>query len=185
MSIEAALRRFEPEISYPLLEDAEIVYATHDTPVGPMVLAQSDGALIVNRFGDEASVTRWLAEKVSPNMVRVPRKLDGVRAQLDEYFHGARRRFDLRLSFRVASDFGRATLHALETVPFGETTTYAELARATGNPKAARAVGNALGANPLCIILPCPRVLRGGGALGGYAGGLEVKRFLLELERAR
>lgn len=105
-----------------------------------------------------------------------------MRRQLDQYFEGVRTTFDLPLDWRLSNGFRLDVLHELVTVGYGETVSYLELARRSGRPKASRAVGSAMATNPLPVIVPCHRVLRTGGGLGGYAGGLDVKRQLLALE---
>ena len=110
------------------------------------------------------------------------RGTDGVRRELQEYFERERTRFDLRIDRRLMGTFAKQVLAATSRVPFGRTTTYGELAERIGHPRAARAVGTALGSNPVPVVVPCHRVLRAGGALGGYGGGLPRKELLLELE---
>jgi methylated-DNA-[protein]-cysteine S-methyltransferase len=128
-------------------------------------------------------VLATLAARISPRVVEAPARLDPVRRALDEYFDGRRRTFDdVPVDWALVGPFGRVVLTALQDVPFGHVTSYAGLSAAIGKPKAARAVGNALGANPVPIVVPCHRVLRSGGRLGGYTGGLDVKRHLLSLE---
>jgi methylated-DNA-[protein]-cysteine S-methyltransferase len=105
-----------------------------------------------------------------------------VRRQLDEYFDGSRTAFDVPLDWRLSSGFRREVLHELTAVGYGETVSYQELARRSGRPQASRAVGSAMATNPIPVVVPCHRVLRTGGGLGGYAGGLEAKRRLLTLE---
>jgi methylated-DNA-[protein]-cysteine S-methyltransferase len=117
-------------------------------------------------------------------VLRAPGRLDEVRRQLDEYFAGRRHRFEVGIDWSLAGEFGRAVLRRTSEVPYGSTTTYATIARAIGHPSANRAVGNALGANPLCVVVPCHRVVRSTGGLGGYAGGLPAKELLLRLEGA-
>ena len=125
----------------------------------------------------QAELLRFQEEKL-----RIRKELRQVRRQLDDYFEGTRMRFELRLDRRLIVGFQDATLRATQRVRYGHTTTYGELARRIGSPRAARAIGNALGANPLPIVIPCHRVLRSGGELGGYGGGLARKELLLELE---
>ena len=105
-----------------------------------------------------------------------------MRRELDEYFEGERREFDLPLDWRLTSGFVNKVLRETARIPFGETRSYGEMAASAGSPRAFRAAGSALGANPIPIVVPCHRVLRSGGALGGYGGGLDVKMKLLELE---
>ena len=115
-------------------------------------------------------------------MLRAPRALDEARRELDEYFEGHRREFDLPLDLSLARGFSRRVLDATAAIGFGEQLTYRDVARAAGSERAVRAAGNALGANPVPVVVPCHRVLRSGGGLGGYTGGLDRKRFLLALE---
>ena len=110
--------------------------------------------------------------------------LDPLRRQLDEYFEGRRRKFDLPLDWRLSRGFGRRVLRRTARIPYGEIATYTQVASAAGNARASRAAGNALGANPIPIIVPCHRVVRQTLDLGGYGGGLERKAYLLELEGA-
>ncbi len=115
-------------------------------------------------------------------MVEAPARLDAVRRELEEYFAGERRAFDLPLDLTLAAPFGREVLRACARIPFGATSSYGAVAADAGRPRASRATGNALGANPVPIVVPCHRVLRTGGGIGGYTGGLEVKQHLLTLE---
>ncbi len=107
-----------------------------------------------------------------------------MRRELDEYFAGRRREFELALDWALIGPFARRVLQATAAIPYGGVLSYAEVAAEAGSPRGSRAAGNALGANPIPIVIPCHRVLRSGGALGGYGGGLERKRWLLELEGA-
>ena len=125
-----------------------------------------------------------LAERISPRLLEAPARLDPVRRELDEYFAGRRREFDLPLDWRLTGGFTRKVLRETARIPFGETRSYMQMAASAGSPRAHRAAGSALGANPIPIVVPCHRVLRSGGGLGGYGGGLEVKRELLRLEGA-
>jgi methylated-DNA-[protein]-cysteine S-methyltransferase len=121
---------------------------------------------------------------VSPRIVAADAQLDPVRRELDEYFAGRRRGFELALDWTLVGPFGRRVLGATAEIPYGGVLSYSEVAAEAGSPRGSRAAGNALGANPMPIVVPCHRVLRSGGALGGYGGGLDRKRFLLELEGA-
>ncbi|MCZ7525418.1 MAG: methylated-DNA--[protein]-cysteine S-methyltransferase [Acidimicrobiia bacterium] len=163
---------------------ADVAYATVESPVGPLLAAATPRGLVRLAFPGEAPdvVVGQLAALVSPRVLELPRRLDGARRELDEYFAGRRRAFDLPLDWSLVHGFGRAVLRATARIPYGSTSTYARVAARAGNPRAARATGNALGANPIPIVIPCHRVLRTGGALGGYGGGLPVKELLLELE---
>jgi methylated-DNA-[protein]-cysteine S-methyltransferase len=122
---------------------------------------------------------------VSPRVVHLPGRLDEVRRELEEYFAGRRRSFDVPVDRRLSRGYRRTVLEALSReVPYGQTVSYKELAERTGNPKASRAVGSAMATNPIPIVVPCHRVLRTGGALGGYGGGLDTKVWLLRHEGA-
>jgi methylated-DNA-[protein]-cysteine S-methyltransferase len=135
-------------------------------------------------FGHEDELLEDLASHVSPRVVRLPARLDLVRRQLDEYFAGHRRRFEVPLDRRLSRGYRLAVLEELSRVPFGQTVSYKDLAERTGKPNASRAVGTAMATNPIPIVVPCHRVLRSGGALGGYGGGLETKVWLLRHEGA-
>ncbi|HUZ83995.1 MAG TPA: methylated-DNA--[protein]-cysteine S-methyltransferase [Gaiellales bacterium] len=164
---------------------ADVVYATCDAPFGQLTVAATERGLVRVAFASEPpdAVLRELAERVSPRVLEAPARLDAVRRELDEYFGGHRRGFDLKLDWTLSSGFLRRAREAALGIPYGEVRTYAELAAAAGSPRAVRAAGNAMARNPLPIVVPCHRVLRTGGGLGGYGGGLELKRRLLDLER--
>jgi methylated-DNA-[protein]-cysteine S-methyltransferase len=123
-----------------------------------------------------------LAERVSPRILEAPERTDGVRRQLDEYFAGRRHDFEVPIDWRLVRGFAGAVLQATARIPFGSVSSYREIAAEAGSPNAYRAAGNALGSNPVPIVVPCHRVLHAGGGLGGYTGGLERKTFLLRLE---
>ncbi|HEY5188983.1 MAG TPA: methylated-DNA--[protein]-cysteine S-methyltransferase [Solirubrobacteraceae bacterium] len=166
----------------------DVAYATMDTAVGRLLLACTPLGLVRIDYleGDqEDERLADLARRVSPRVLAAPRKLDRARRELDEYLEGRRRAFELALDQRLMSDFGRRVLAATAAIPYGLTSTYAEVAARAGSPRGSRAAGNALGANPLPIILPCHRVLRSGGGLGGYTGGLDRKRTLLAIEQGQ
>jgi len=129
-------------------------------------------------------VLEALALALSPRIVETPAPLEPVRRELEEYFAGRRRRFEISLDWTLIGGFRRRVLRATSEIPFGGVLSYGEIAAEAGSPRGSRAAGNALGANPIPIVIPCHRVLRSGGALGGYGGGLERKRLLLELEGA-
>jgi methylated-DNA-[protein]-cysteine S-methyltransferase len=136
-------------------------------------------------FGHEELMLDELASEVSPRVVHLPARLDAVRRELEEYFAGRRRSFDVPVDRRLSRGYRRAVLEALSReVPYGQTVSYKELAERTGNPNASRAVGSAMATNPIPIVVPCHRVLRTGGALGGYGGGLDTKVWLLRHEGA-
>jgi len=118
-------------------------------------------------------------------MLSEPRRLDEPRRELDEYFAGRRRRFELALDLRLMTDFTRRVLEATAEIPYGAVSTYRDVAQRAGSPRGSRAAGNALGSNPLPIVLPCHRVRHSSGGIGGYTGGLERKRALLAIERGQ
>jgi methylated-DNA-[protein]-cysteine S-methyltransferase len=187
------LEAFEPAPSHlhpPVLPPSDVSYVVEDTVIGRMLLARNDsGALVASAFvpsvEDEEHVLRRLSQRVSPRVLRHPRELDEARTQLEAFLAGRTRAFTLRTDLALASDFQRSVLPRLAaTVGYGDRATYGELAARIERPRAARAVGAALGANPLCVVLPCHRVVASSGALTGYAGGLAAKRYLLDLESA-
>lgn len=162
----------------------EVAYASVDSPFGAMVAAVTRRGLIRLSYNDYHldKILEELATRISPRVLEVPGRLDQVRRQLDEYFRGRRREFDIRIDWSLTTGFTRRVLEATFKIAYGRTLTYAGIAAAAGNPRASRAAGNALGDNPIPIVVPCHRVLRSGGGIGGYTGGVERKRFLLGLE---
>lgn len=167
----------------------DVAYALLDTPVGVVLAAATVRGLAMLEYagqGDIAGPLEVLRRRISPQVVEAPERLSPVRGQLDAYFAGERRAFDLPIDWGlVGGEFARRVLQATARIPYGEVRTYTEVAGEAGNRRASRAAGNALGANPVPIVVPCHRVVRSGGGLGGYTGGLEVKRELLVLEGAR
>jgi len=160
----------------------DVAVATVDSPVGALLVATTPRGLVRLAY-DPVHVLDELAARISTRVVEAPARLDAVRRQLDEYFAGRRRRFDLAVDLRLTSRFGRQVLEETARVPAGQVTTYREVATRIGHPRAARAVGNALGANPVAIVMPCHRVVPASGGVGNYGGGPQRKAFLLELER--
>ena len=165
---------------------ADVSYASVDSPFGTLHAASTKRGLVRVAFPEESvdSVLEALARQISPRIVEAPASLDPVKRELDEYFAGRRRAFDLALDWSLIGPFGRRVLRMTAAIPYGGHLSYTEIAAEAGSPRGARAAGNALGANPIPIVIPCHRVLRSGGALGGYGGGLDRKRYLLELEGA-
>jgi len=163
---------------------ADVAYAPVDSPVGGLVAAVTDRGLVRLAYEDGRgdAVLAELAARVSPRVIEAPARLDDVRRQLDEYFAGRRHAFDLGIDWTLARGFTRRVLQSTAKIPFGELGTYRSVATGAGNAAAVRAAGNALGANPMPIVVPCHRIVRTGGALGGYTGGIERKQFLLTLE---
>jgi methylated-DNA-[protein]-cysteine S-methyltransferase len=187
-TVATRLSAFAPPVTPPELPVSDVSYVVHDTAVGRMLLACNEsGALIASAYiaGPEAE-DAWLirlARQVSPRVLRLPRALDEARRELDAYLHGRRRDFDLPTALILATPFQRIVLrHLPGAAGYGQRTTYGALARDIERPTASRAVGAALGANPLCVVLPCHRVVASSGALTGYAGGLAAKEYLLALE---
>jgi methylated-DNA-[protein]-cysteine S-methyltransferase len=162
----------------------DVAYGSMDSPLGELLVAVTPRGVVrvsyVSEIADQ--VLAELAERVSPRVLRLPRRTDVVRRELDEYFAGSRQQFDIPVDWSLVRGFAQGVLRATAGVPFGQVTTYRQMAEAAGSPRASRAAGNALGSNPIPIVVPCHRVLHSGGGLGGYAGGLERKRYLLELE---
>ena len=194
MNIELDLRR-GAESATPELPDIgeaamaagllDVAYATTDSPLGTLLLATTPRGLVrlaYVDYEDEDKVLEELATKVSPRVLRATRRLDDPRRELDQYFAGRREQFDLPLDWQLTRGFGRRVLEATARVPFGSTATYKQVATEAGSARAYRAAGNALGSNPIPIIVPCHRILHSGGGLGGYTGGLERKRLLLTVE---
>ena len=165
----------------------DVAYRTVDTPVGPLLLAATEQGLVRVAYPNQGhdAVLQALADRVSPRVLHAPGRLDPVARQLDDYFAGRRQRFDVPLDWRLSTGFRSTVLHHLAVdVDYGHTASYAALAALAGNPKAVRAVGTACATNPLPVVVPCHRVVRSDGAIGNYAGGVEAKRTLLELEAA-
>jgi methylated-DNA-[protein]-cysteine S-methyltransferase len=166
----------------------DLAYPTHDEPMGRRLLARTPRGLVriaYIDFSDEDAVLEALAAKVSPRVIAAPRALDTARFELDEYFAGRRREFEVALDWQLVRGFGRRVLEATARVPYGSVSTYKRVATEAGNERAFRAAGNALGANPIPIVVPCHRILHSTGGLGGYTGGLERKEKLLALERGQ
>ena len=165
---------------------ADVSYTSADSPFGTLLIAATRRGLVRVAFPEEdgEEVLERLARRLSPRIVEAPAPLDPVRRELDEYFAGARRSFDLALDWSLIGPFGQRVLRVTSAIPYGGVLSYGEVAAEAGSPRGSRAAGNALGSNPIPIVIPCHRVLRSGGALGGYGGGLERKRWLLELESA-
>ena len=187
-TIETRLAAFSPGGAPPVFTTAEVSYAVTETSIGRILLAVNEsGALVMSRFtpddaSEDAALDR-LGGTLSPRVLRLPDRLDEPRRQLEEFLAGTRHDFDLPMDLVMTTAFQRSVLGALaDTVGYGKRATYRELASAIHRPTAARAVGAALGANPLCVVLPCHRVVGSSGALTGYAGGMEAKRYLLDLE---
>ncbi len=165
---------------------ADVHYALVDSPMGTLVAATTARGLATLSYSDHHggadAILDWVAARLSPRMLEAPARLDVVRRELDEYFEGRRRDFDLPIDWALTSPFGRRVLQATAAIPFGRVATYGEMAAKAGNAKASRAAGRALGANPIPIVVPCHRVIGASGRLTGYTGGLHRKVALLEIE---
>jgi methylated-DNA-[protein]-cysteine S-methyltransferase len=163
----------------------DVAYATFDSPLGTLLLAATPHGLVrlaYLGYEDEDETLEQLAARVSPRVLASPGRLDQPRRELDQYFAGRRREFDLPLDWRLTRGFARRVLEATAAIPYGATATYKQVAAAAGNDRAFRAAGNALGSNPIPIVVPCHRILHSGGGLGGYTGGVDKKRRLLAVE---
>jgi methylated-DNA-[protein]-cysteine S-methyltransferase len=165
----------------------DVAYAIEPTPVGRLLLAATPRGLVRVAYLDaeatEEDAIAQLALRISPRVLAAPKQLDGTRRELEEFFAGRRRAFETPVDWRLTHPgFARRVLHATSRIPFGETASYKQVASAAGSPNGYRAAGNALGSNPLPIVVPCHRVLHAGGGIGGYTGGLERKRILLAIE---
>jgi len=163
----------------------DVAVERHDSPLGTLVLAATDRGLV--RLGlpaeDEDAVLDELADRISARLLIAPRStLTRAHHQLDEYFAGRRRAFDVRLDWRLTTGFRREVLHATTRIAYGQTASYRDVATLAGSPAAVRAAGTALATNPLPIVVPCHRVAAADGSLGGFSGGLGIKRKLHEIE---
>jgi methylated-DNA-[protein]-cysteine S-methyltransferase len=164
-----------------------VAYARAESPFGDLLVASTARGLVRVGFlhaENEDAVVAELAEKLSPRVMHAPARVDEVRRQLDEYFAGRRRRFDLKTDRALIHGFARAVLAKTARIPYGSFLTYGEVAAEAGNPRAHRAAGSALARNPIPIVIPCHRVLRSGGVIGNYGGGPEMKASLLSMEGA-
>jgi methylated-DNA-[protein]-cysteine S-methyltransferase len=166
---------------------ASVAYAHAESPFGDLLVAATPQGLVKVGFlhtGDEEGMLEELAERLSPRVLHAPGRLDDARRQLDEYFAGNRRRFELKTDRALIHGFARAVLAQTARIPYGSYLTYGEVAAEAGNPRAHRAAGSALARNPIPIVIPCHRVLRSGGVIGNYGGGPEMKARLLQMEGA-
>lgn len=166
--------------------DLDVAWRTVDSPVGQLLLAATERGLVRVAYPieDHDKVLDRLAEQISPRILSAPARLDPAARQLEEYFAHRRADFDLPLDLALTHGFRRTVIEHLRTIGYGRTESYGQVARALANPKAVRAVGSACTTNPLPLVIPCHRVLRSDGILGGYAGGPGIKAQLLTLEHA-
>lgn len=162
----------------------DVAYRTLDTPVGKLLLAATEQGLVRVAYDreDHDTVLQNLVEKVSPRILYAPARLDPVAEQIEEYFGGTRRAFDVPIDLRLATGFRLGVLRHLADIGYGHTETYTQVAAAAGSPRAVRAVGSACARNPLPVVVPCHRVVRADGSAGGYVGGPDAKHTLLVLE---
>ncbi|HEY3880178.1 MAG TPA: methylated-DNA--[protein]-cysteine S-methyltransferase [Trebonia sp.] len=162
----------------------DVAYTTVDTPVGTLLLAATERGLVRVAYQSEGhdQVLDGLGRKLSPRVLRAPRRLDAASFEIDEYFRRVRTRFELPLDLSLSAGFRQAVQRYLPSIGYGTTQSYKQVAEQVGSPRAVRAVGTACSTNPLPIVVPCHRVLRADGTLGGYIGGLTVKSALLDLE---
>ena len=176
----SAARRFVDEAG----EMVDIAYTTIDSPLGELIIAATPKGLLRIGFENETGVLDDLAERVSPRILEYPARLERIRHELGEYFAGHRDRFEVPLDWGLIEGFRRRVLTVTAQIPYGGVATYQDVARRAGQPRGARAAGQALGGNPIPVIIPCHRVVRSGGGMGGYGGGTDRKEFLLRLEGA-
>jgi methylated-DNA-[protein]-cysteine S-methyltransferase len=163
----------------------DVAYATTDSPFGPLLLATTQRGLVRVNLPtyDPEETLEELAARISPRVLEAPARLDEARRELDLYFEGKLTEFDLPIDWQLTDGFRKKVQRAIARIPYGQTRSYTEMARSAGNERAVRAAGTACGSNPIPIVVPCHRVLRTGGGLGGYGGGLPMKEALLQLER--
>jgi methylated-DNA-[protein]-cysteine S-methyltransferase len=162
----------------------DVAYAQVDSPLGVLLAARTKRGLVELSYGgeDPDPLLERLSAELSPRVLEAPARLDDLRRELEEYFDGRRTRFDVPIDWSLTRGFTQRVLRATANVPFGQLASYRDVATKAGNERAVRAAGNALGHNPIPIVVPCHRIIRTGGALGGYTGGLGRKEFLLKLE---
>ena len=166
----------------------DVAYRTVDSPVGALLIASTPAGLVRLAFSSEVhdAVLQNLSDRISPRLLHAPKRLDDVARQLDEYFSGRRHTFDVPLDWQLSKGFRRVVLgHLAVDVGYGTTASYGALARLSGSPRAVRAVGTTCATNPIPVVVPCHRVVRADGTLGGYRGGPAAKRTLLDLEGVR
>jgi methylated-DNA-[protein]-cysteine S-methyltransferase len=165
----------------------DVAYRTVDSPIGTLLIAATPRGFVRLAFASEGAdqVLQDLADRISPRVLAAPQRLDEAAQQLEDYFAGRREHFDLPLDWQLSAGFRRTVLNYLATdIDYGHTATYRELATLAGSPNAVRAVGTACATNPIPVVVPCHRVVRSDGTMGGYRGGPDAKVALLALERA-
>lgn len=165
----------------------EVAYAQVDSPLGPLTVAGTDRGLVRVSYPEHPldEVLGRLADDISPRVLEAPQRLDPIRRELDEYFEGRLQHFATPIDWSVTHGFFRRVLEVTAQIAYGEVRTYGQVAAGAGSPRAVRATGNGLGSNPMPVVVPCHRVVRTSGGLGGYTGGLHRKEYLLGLEGQR
>ena len=186
MTVENRLRLSPPDLDLAALAEREglldVAIAHVDTPVGDLIVATTDAGLVrASWFGEDATLEE-LSARVSPRIFESAARTDGIRRQLDEYFAGRRRQFEVSIDWILVGEWGRKILDATARIPSGEVRTDGAVAAEAGTPKAFRAAGTALGHNPVPVVVPCHRVLPASGGIGSYTGGVHIKEHLLRLE---
>lgn len=188
VDVDAPARRAAEELAGRAAEESlvDVAYASVPSPLGDLLVASTQRGLVRVAYDNEDRdrVLEELAGDVSPRVLEAPELLDEARRELDEYFRGGRRDFDLEVDLSLVRGFTLKVLEATARIPFGSVSSYRDVAAMAGSPRAARAAGNALHDNPVPIVVPCHRVLHSNGGLGGYGGRLDRKEFLLRLEGA-
>lgn len=180
------LARLRRELA--LAADAEgtldIAYTTVDSPVGPLLLAATPRGIarVAYEAEDHDRVLETIAARLSPRVLRAPKRLDAAARELEEYFARRRQVFDLPLDLSLSKGFRQLVQRRLPEIRYGQTLSYRQVAELVGNPKAVRAVASACATNPLPVIVPCHRVVKSDGTAGGYVGGAAAKTTLLTLE---
>ncbi|RFA17156.1 cysteine methyltransferase [Subtercola boreus] len=186
IELDSAVTRLHAQLEQQALDAhlLDLAYTTVDTPVGSLLLAATEAGLVRVAYDieDHDAVLETLAARVSARILRAPKRLDALAFELDEYFAGTRRAFDVPLDLSLSSGFRQLVQRHLPAIAYGRTETYKQVAESVGSPRAVRAVGSACATNPLPVVVPCHRVLRSDGGLGGYIGGLAAKTALLALE---
>jgi methylated-DNA-[protein]-cysteine S-methyltransferase len=162
----------------------DVAVADLDSPLGRLLVAVTSRGVLRVAFEEEDRdrVLAQIAREISPRILESAGATDETRRELEEFFEAERTRFALKVDRRLIHGIARDVLRATSRIPYGQTSTYGTVARTIGRPTASRAVGRALGSNPIPIVIPCHRVIGASGSLTGYAGGLERKVALLELE---
>jgi methylated-DNA-[protein]-cysteine S-methyltransferase len=167
-------------------ELVDVTYRTVDSPVGPLLLAATDIGTVRVAYAVENHdrVLDTLSRHIGSRVLKSGKRFDQLVRELDEYFDGRRHTFEVAVDLRLAHGFRLSVLQHLRDIPYGSTESYSQVAAAAGSPRAVRAVGSACATNPVPIVVPCHRVVRSDGSLGGYLGGIAVKEQLLGLESA-